>query len=113
MPEVWILEDLHAADLGTLDLLTFLAQPLRAMRALVVATVRPDDPRVTDRMGQRLARMARDGVDVRLEPLSDRDVAALTGETVGCPVAALPEATRDALAAAAVLASSRRRRSRG
>jgi hypothetical protein len=30
-PAVWILEDLHAADLGTLDLLTFLAQPLRAM----------------------------------------------------------------------------------
>lgn len=46
-PVVWILEDLNAADLGTLDLLTFLAQPLRAMRVLVVATTRAKDPRLS------------------------------------------------------------------
>src|SRR4029078_6494585 len=46
---VWILEDLHAADLGTLDLLTYLAQPLRAMRVLVVATARLGDSRVSER----------------------------------------------------------------
>src|SRR4051794_1916116 len=31
---VWTLEDLHTADLQTLDLLTFLAQPIGTVRAL-------------------------------------------------------------------------------
>jgi tetratricopeptide (TPR) repeat protein len=86
-PVVWIIEDIHAADLGTLDLLTFLAQPLRAMRAFVLATVRTNDPRITDRMAQRLARLARDGLDIALEPLSDPEIAALTSEIVGRRVA--------------------------
>ncbi len=80
---VWVLEDLHAADVGTLDLLTFLARPLRAMRVLVVATMREKDPRLTDRMAQRLTRMARDGLAVSLASLSDREIAALTAETIG------------------------------
>jgi hypothetical protein len=82
-PVVWILEDIHAADLGTLDLLTFLAQPLKAIRALVIATVRNADPRLTDRMLQRLTRIRRDGIDVRLEPLCRADVAAITEGAVG------------------------------
>lgn len=88
---VWILEDLHAADLQTLDLLTFLAQPIRGAGILIVATSRAQDPRLTDRMKQRLTRMARDGVDVRLEPLADLDVAALAEQTIGraLPAAAL------------------------
>ncbi|HTJ47605.1 MAG TPA: AAA family ATPase [Kofleriaceae bacterium] len=82
-PVVWIVEDLHAADLGTLDLLTFLAQPLRAMRVLVVATARERDPRITDRMAQRLTRMTRDGLAVRLDPLDDREIAAVIEATIG------------------------------
>src|SRR4051794_38900355 len=35
-PIVWLLEDLHAADILTLDLLTFLAQAVRGLRVLVV-----------------------------------------------------------------------------
>jgi predicted ATPase len=97
-PVVWVLEDLHAADLGSLDLLTLLAQPLRAMRALVVATVREGDPRLTDRMVQRIARMARDGIDVRLEPLSALDVAAVAEAAVGRALPA-PELVEGALAA--------------
>jgi hypothetical protein len=87
-PTVWILEDLHAADLGTLDLLAFLAQPLRALPVLVLATVRSNDPRLTDRMMQRLTRIVRDGLDIRLEPLRDLDIAALTEETIGRAVPA-------------------------
>lgn len=94
-PVVWIVEDLHAADLGTLDLLTYLAQPLRALRVLVVATARADDPRITERMVQRLTRMSRDGVDLRLEPLSDRAIAAVTEEALG---RAVPESALRRLA---------------
>ena len=92
---LWVLEDLHAADVGTLDLLTFLARPLRAMRVLVVATMREKDPRLTDRMMQRLTRMARDGLAVPLEPLSERDIAALAEQTLG---RAMPEAAVHRLA---------------
>jgi hypothetical protein len=87
-PFVWVLEDLHAADLATLDLLTFLAQPLRAMKGLVVATLRGKDPRLGDRMQQRITRIARDGLEVRLEPLVDDDVAHLTEKTIGRAVSA-------------------------
>ena len=80
---VWILEDLHAADIGTLDLLTFLARPLQEMRVLVVATMREKDPRLTARMTQRLTRIARDGLSVPLECLSESDIAAVTEETLG------------------------------
>ena len=86
-PSVWIVEDLHAADLGTLDLLTFLAQPLRALKVLVVATLRSHDPRVSERMQQRLGRMARDGLELRLEPLSQSEVAALAQQVLGRGVA--------------------------
>jgi tetratricopeptide (TPR) repeat protein len=76
-PCLWLLEDLHAADLQTLDLLTFLAQPLRVLRALVVVTTRPRDPRLAERGEQRLLRMARDGLDLRLQPLGPSEVARL------------------------------------
>jgi hypothetical protein len=79
---VSILEDLHAADLGTLDLLMFLAQPLRAMRVLVVATARAKDPRLTDAL-QCGSRGWRGTGDVRLEPLSRDDIRAVTEEAVG------------------------------
>src|SRR6185436_1842888 len=51
-PRVWVLEDIHAADLLSLDLLTFLAGPLRALRALVIVTARAQDPRLSERASQ-------------------------------------------------------------
>jgi hypothetical protein len=80
---VWVLDDLHAADLQTLDLLTFLAHPARAMRLLVLATTRDHDPRISTRGARRLARMARDGTEVRLGPLAPQDVAALMARVSG------------------------------
>jgi hypothetical protein len=80
---LWILEDLHAADLLTLDLLAFLAQPVRVLHALIVVTARPADPRLTDRMLQRLGRAARDGVDLRLAPLGPDEVARLAERCAG------------------------------
>ena len=92
-PVIWIVEDLHAADLGTLDLLTFLVQPLGTMRVLVVATMRHRDARLTDRKLRRLARMARDGVEAQLAPLAEADVVRLAEQTSGRPLPA-PAARR-------------------
>ena len=82
-PLVWIVEDVHAADLGTLDLLTFLAQPLRATRAVVVITTRHHDPRLSERKLQRVARMMRDGLEIPLEPLGEREIAVVAEQTIG------------------------------
>lgn len=92
---VWAIEDIHAADLLTLDLLTFLAQPVRSMRVLVVATARTNDPRTGDRGQQRLTRMSRDGLDVQLEPLGKSEVATLAETIIG---RSLPETVAAELA---------------
>ncbi|MEO8179053.1 MAG: AAA family ATPase [Deltaproteobacteria bacterium] len=77
-PRVWVLEDIHAADLLSLDLLTFLAGPLRALRALVIVTARAQDPRLTERASQRFTRMLREGQEIALEPLDGAQIAELT-----------------------------------
>lgn len=82
-PRLWLLEDLHAADLQTLDLLAFLAQPLRVLQALVVVTARPRDPRLSERAEQRLLRLARDGTDLRLAPLTAQEVERLARRHAG------------------------------
>jgi tetratricopeptide (TPR) repeat protein len=89
-PVAWFLEDLHAADLLTLDLLTFLGQAIRGLSVLVVGTMRPHDSRLDDRALQRLIRMARDGIDLRLAPLAKTEIATVAERVCG---AALPAAT--------------------
>src|SRR3954471_17076676 len=80
---VWILEDLHAADLLTLDLLTFLARPLRAVGVLLLVTMRDRDPRIGDRTAARLARLCRDGRELRLEALDLPQMQALAESVAG------------------------------
>jgi hypothetical protein len=95
-PLTLVLEDLHAADLQSLDLLTFLVQPLRALNVLVVGTARAQDPRIGERAEQRLVRIARDGLDVRLEPLGGKDVGELAARIVGRPLP--PKTVQDLVA---------------
>jgi len=82
-PVVWILEDLHAADHLTLDLLTFLARPLRALSVLLLITTRDRDPRIGDRTAARLARLCRDGRELRLGVLGAPEIRALAESTAG------------------------------
>jgi hypothetical protein len=82
-PIVWVVEDVHAADARTIDLLAFLAQPLRAVAALVVVTVRTGDVRAAGPSIQRLTRLVRDGATVTLGPLGPEDVTALAAEVSG------------------------------
>src|SRR4051812_13328535 len=80
---VLLVEDVHAADLATLDLLTLLAQPLASLRALVIVTARLKDPRVDERVAQRLTRMTRDGEHIALAPLDSEAIRALAERTLG------------------------------
>jgi len=76
-PVVWILEDLHAADQQTLELCGFLAEPLHALRALIVGTSRRNDPRHDPSSNPRLSRLHRQAAVIPLEPLSAGEVVAL------------------------------------
>lgn len=85
-PTVWLIDDLHAADILTFDLLAFLSQPLRALHALVVVTTRESDPRLTPAAEARLVRMRREGVDMRLRALDPRSAAALATSVAKRPL---------------------------
>jgi predicted ATPase len=65
-PVIWIVEDLHVADTQTLDLLNFLAQAVRPLRVMLVATTRP---LAADAAQKRIVRLARMGLELRLAPL--------------------------------------------
>jgi tetratricopeptide (TPR) repeat protein len=82
-PQLWLLEDLHAADLQSLDLLVFLAQPLRVLKVLLVVSARPHDSRLAERGQQRLLRLAREGLDLRLPPLDASGVERLARSVAG------------------------------
>jgi hypothetical protein len=87
-PQVWVIEDLHAADLLTLDLLVYLTAPIRALPVLLVVTTRVLDPRVSDRVAQRLRRLRRDAVEIALGPLETADVEHIIEEISGRPIGA-------------------------
>jgi hypothetical protein len=92
-PIVWILEDMHAADAQTLELLAFLAQPLRNLPALFLISLRSSDPRASGPAIQRLTRLTRASSRITLGPLAALDVTALAAEVSG---SALPEDALDA-----------------
>lgn len=74
-PLVLVLDDLHAADLGTLALLHFVARSLRATRVVVVGTYRDVEARLSADAGAALARVAREGRYVALGRLGRGDLA--------------------------------------
>ncbi len=86
VPTAWIIEDAHAADLQTLDLLVFLAQPVRSLPLLVIVTRRDVDPRVDARVGQRLERLGRSGLELRPSALDERAVSDLAERWLGRPL---------------------------
>ncbi len=85
-PTVWIVEDVHAADLQTLDLLVFLSQPVRSLPLVIVVTRRDVDARIDTRAGQRLERLARSGLVLRLAPLDATAVSALAERWAARPL---------------------------
>lgn len=74
-PLVVVLDDLHAADAGTLELLHFVARGARAARIVVVVTYRDVEARLSPGVGEALARVAREGRYLALGRLARDDVA--------------------------------------
>jgi len=83
-PQLWIIEDVHAADAATLDLLGFLAAPLRTLRALVIVTTRTDALQGRDpALDQRIGRLRALGSQLLLGPLTDDDVGRIAAHALG------------------------------
>jgi len=88
-PLVFLLDDLHWADVASLDLLRFLARTLRDLPALLIATYRAEElPR--DHPLQRLVpALVREAAATRiaLRPLADAEVSALVAARYPLPPA--------------------------
>ena len=80
---VLVFEDLHAADEASLSLLLYLARELRSMRALVLATYRDVEARLTPAVGELLARVGREGVTLALARLDAEATASFLRQRVG------------------------------
>ncbi|MGH8902678.1 MAG: ATP-binding protein [Egibacteraceae bacterium] len=87
-PQVLILDDLHAADVSSLLLLTFLARDLPAMPVLIVGTYRDVEAEQDPGVDRALARLAREGYQLHLGGLDEAEVAGLIEDTTGVRPAA-------------------------
>ncbi|HVH41653.1 MAG TPA: AAA family ATPase [Labilithrix sp.] len=83
-PLLIVLDDLHAADLPTLELLAFVARGLRTARTAIaiVATWRDAEARVMPR-AEVITRIAREAEMIALKPLSNEDVAEVVRHELG------------------------------
>jgi DNA-binding NarL/FixJ family response regulator len=83
-PALFVVDDLHWADRGTIELLHYLGRGSRRRRLLLWCGYRSAEP------GGPLAALAmtvrrEEGVELALEPLSDKAVGELVGDLLGAP----------------------------
>ena len=97
-PVLLVLEDLHWADVTTLDLVVFLAHHLDDRRILLLVTYRADEPASADRMHRFAEGVRRSGSPLGLElgPLDGEAIAALLAALADTP---LPPGRIDAIIA--------------
>ncbi len=82
-PVVLVLDDLHCADVATLEVLAYLCAALDRQRIVVVVAFRPDE--VDDVLGEWLqeVRRAPNVLDVALGPMSPAETRALLVDLLG------------------------------
>jgi hypothetical protein len=93
-PLLIVLDDLHAADAGSLRLLEFVVRSLRARPLLVLGSYRDVEARLSPEGARLLGRIAREGRSLPLARLTSDETAALAEARVG---RALPAAIVDDL----------------
>ena len=96
-PVLLVLEDLHWADVSTLDLVVFLAHNLDDRAVLLLATYRSDEPSSAERMWRLAdgARRSRSAFVLELGPLERAELTDLLGARAD----SLPTTVADAIAA--------------
>ncbi|MGH8834343.1 MAG: ATP-binding protein, partial [Actinomycetes bacterium] len=84
-PLVLLIEDVHWADVATLDLLTYLVRPSRAGSVSLVVTCRSDEAPLDVAVAEWLTHVRRDAglEEIRLGPLSKDEVAEQISGLVG------------------------------
>jgi len=85
-PLLWVVEDLHATDEQTLELLNFLGQPVRGLRVSLLLSARPRDARLSERASRLLSRIERDGHSLTLRPLPPAQIKQLAERVLGAGV---------------------------
>lgn len=81
-PLLLVFDDLHAADLPSLELLHFVARSLRARRIAIIGTLRDVEAHRAP-VAEVLARVGREATRVTLGALGSEDVARLVEEHTG------------------------------
>ncbi len=79
-PLLIILDDVHAADLSSLHLLSFVARGMRDVGVLVLCTFRDAEARMDAQTSEVLSRVVREGVLISLGRIEQDDVLALLRE---------------------------------
>ena len=82
-PRVMILDDLHAADPSSLELLHFVVRDLRSRPLMVIATHRDAEARLTPEIRPLLARIAREARVLPLRRLERSEVAEFVAQATG------------------------------
>jgi tetratricopeptide (TPR) repeat protein len=81
-PLLLVFDDLHAADLPSLELLHFVSRSLRSRRIVIVGTLRDAEGR-RGAVGEAIARIGREATQIELRALGRDDVAKLVEEHTG------------------------------
>jgi DNA-binding SARP family transcriptional activator/tetratricopeptide (TPR) repeat protein len=85
-PVLLCLEDIHAADMATLQIVHYLARHTRRLPVVLVCTFRTDDTSpAAEPLARVVAALARERLaeQLRLDPLDSRQTARLTGSLLG------------------------------
>lgn len=87
-PVLLCLDDLHAADGATLDMLHYLARQTRRLRLTLVVTYRTEEVTINRALGHLLTAFAREGLaqEIRPQPLVHEETRILISSLLGGPV---------------------------
>lgn len=90
-PVLWFMDDLHWADLASVELFCYLARQLQGARVLLLATYRSDDTEDRQRLLLPRSSLIRQGLaeEIRLNRLSPKEIAELTRLRLGARPARL------------------------